>query len=578
MCHTWQGRFLGIACILGALLGCEGGSGPPGKGHGRPEPLIIPPGIAGTVAEFADLVGGQPLPVRGYGVVVGLGQAGSSEVPPNLRKVLVQQMLRARLHSPIAGTQGLTPARMLADKDTAVVAVMGSIPPAAPVGTHFDVFVEAIPQTQTLSLDGGVLMSTEMSLALSRGIDVRRQNFTWGIARGAIFVNPFIDRSKPVPDAALRRGSIPGGGTVVKARGVRLELRAPDYRMAEIIQRRLNQRFGAQEKVATAKTPSLINLTIPRAWRKNYRHFLRLVMHTYLLGGSGAEEEHAKQLARAILLPTARHEDISLVWEAMGRQVLPVLQSLYASDNPGAGFYAARAGLCLEDPLALEPMMLFAQKAKSPYQIPAIRELGRARRFVRPVPLLRDLLSSEDELVRTAAYEALLERGGGGGAIRRRDISGQFTLDVVETKGRFVVYASRSGSSRIVLFGRHMPVRLPVFYSAPDELVTITAEAKDRKLTVFRKIPRTGQMSDAFKVNPTVADLVRTLGSLPTRDVNGRIAGLGLTYSQVVGVLYGLCKEGHIPARFVLQTSPEVRRIYISTPGAGRPDMPEEGP
>jgi hypothetical protein len=179
--------------------------------------------------------------------------------------------------------------------------------------------------------------------------------------------------------------------------------------------------------------------------------------------------------------------------------------------------------------------------------------------------------------VRTAAYEALLDHRSGG-TIRRKDISGQFHLDVVETKRDFAVYASRSGEPKIVLFGRNIPVHRPVFYSPPDELVTINAQPSDRKLTVFRKIPRTGQMSEAFHVDPSVPELVQTLGSLPVRNVNGEIEGLGLTYSQVVGVLHGLCKAGHVPARFVLQTSPEIQRIYSSTSAAGRPDMPEEGP
>ena len=54
--------------------------------------IILPAGIAQTVSAYATLVGGSPLPVMGYGIVGGLGDTGSSEVPSHLRKVLIQQM------------------------------------------------------------------------------------------------------------------------------------------------------------------------------------------------------------------------------------------------------------------------------------------------------------------------------------------------------------------------------------------------------------------------------------------------------------------------------------------------------
>ncbi len=83
-------------------------------------------------------------------------------------------------------------------------------------------------------------------------------------------------------------------------------------------------------------------------------------------------------------------------------------------------------------------------------------------------------------------------------------------------------------------------------------------------------------MSETFKVSPTLEALIQVMGKLPTPGPDGRPEGLGLTYSQVVGVLYGLSKENHIPAKFVLQRPQALRRIYDSTPAMGRPDMPDE--
>ena len=100
----------------------------------------MPPYVAGTVAEYATLVGGGELPVRGYGVVVGLGKNGSAEVPRHLQESISQYLLKKKLGSWHAGTEGITPTRFLRDLDTAVVLVEGAIPPGAPIGERFEIY------------------------------------------------------------------------------------------------------------------------------------------------------------------------------------------------------------------------------------------------------------------------------------------------------------------------------------------------------------------------------------------------------------------------------------------------------
>jgi len=573
--RLWAIGVLGVLAAAGS--GCEGDLNSSSGLGGGPERIVIPPGVAGTVAEYAHLAGAGEMAVRGYGVVVGLGKTGSSEVPPALRKYITEQMLKNRVGSATAGAGALTPARMLADEDTAVVLVRGRIPPAVPPGTRFDLYVEALPGTQTVSLDGGVLMTTELHPALDNSMATLGKAKTWGRGRGALFVNPFLAQAKPARRSELRRAMIPDGGRVTRDRQIRLELRRSDYHIASLIQRRVNHRFGKGGlKVAQAKGPALIELKVPAAYRGDYRHFLELVTHVYVPGGPEAQERHARQLTEAVELPTARHEDISLAWEAMGRQVLPILQPLYASANPAAAFYSVRAGLRLGDAAAVGPMIHVATQAKGTFQVPAIQELGRARGLAQCLGTLKRLLSEDNALLRVTAYEALVAHGPTS-AVQREDVSGQFVLDVVRAEGDYAVYATRTGRPKIVLFGRDIPVRRPLFYCPPDELVTINAFRADRDIRVYRKIPRSGQMSETFTVQPTAEEMIRTLGKLPTPGRDGRPEGLGLTYSQVVGVLYGLCKQGHVPAKFVLQRPPEVRRIYSLTPGMGRPDAPEEG-
>lgn len=555
------------------LAGCNDKTEPPVFNQ-TVKKIAIPPGTVGTVSEYADMVGGEPLLVQGYGLVVGLGLAGSPEIPADVKRYLVRVMHKANIGSYVANTQDLKPEMILADKDTAVVIVSGYIPPGAPAGTRFDLNVECLPNNQTTSLEGGNLMSADLRLALTTDtVDIKPM----AAGKGSVFVNPFIQRDDPTQTGKLRSGRVANGGVVTADRPVKIQLRQPDYRMAQLIQRRLNERFGPTDKVANAMSPSLVAVRIPKKYAKDFNHFYDLVAHTYLIDLPGEQERHARQLVNAVQLPNPRAEDISLVWEAMGNQVLPAIREIYASDNETAAFYSCRAGLRLGDHLALEPLTRLAAKEGSLFQIDAIRELGRATGFVQPLPTLREALNSGNDMVRIAAYEALVDHGDLV-SFNRTTIPGQFAVDIVPGEQGHLIYATQTGEPRIVLFGRNMPVSRPTFYCPKDQMVTINANPGESVLNVYRKIPRTGKMSENFQVKPETVDLIATLGNPPKFDEHGKVMGLGLSYSQVLGVVQNMSKEGQIPAKFVLQQSQALQRIYPLTAGIGRPDRPEDAP
>ena len=539
--------------------------------------IVIPSHIKGTIAEFASLVGGN-IPVQAHGIVIGLGDNGSSEVPPHLRRSITEYLYKSGLQSPRLGTQRLIPRVVLKDKDTAIVLVGGAVPPGAPIGARFDLSVAALAQTQTRSLDGGALMPIDLRLAYGRVATPHRTTQVLGAARGPIFVNPLIDPTRPEDAAKLKIGRIIGGGKVIVARPLRLQLHHPSYQMADRIQREIIGRFSSEQdtllaRVAKARSRSVVEIRIPPEWRKEYRYFLNLVMHLPVRYRGGSPEAHARWVAAQMEMPTANHSGLALVWEAMGRSVVPLARELYGSANAGAAFHAARAGMRLDDALAEDVLIRFASRANSPYQIPAIRELARRGQITRALPMLRKLVDDSNARVRIAAYEALL-RIGDLSTVTTVDIPRQFKVDLVRTRGGYTIYATRTIEPRIVLFGRDMPVRKPIFFESAGELVTINAFGDSNTMTVFRKIPRYGMISDPFEVDFTASSLIETLGTVPVPDRDGKVFGLGLTYGQVVGILYRMCKEGDIPAEFVLQPVEGMRRIYTGSATVGRPDTP----
>lgn len=561
---------LALACLLGGCTPGDKGKTVPTTGPGEASPL--PPHIAGTIAEYAMLIGGTDMLVQGYGLVAGLGNNGSREVPTVVREYFDQLLLKTKELTTASGHR-FSPQLVLDDLDTAVVGLWARIPPGAPVGTRFDVLVAAPPETQTRNLDGGVmLLPGELYLAVPGQLATKHSK-VYGKVDGAIFVNPFLDASKSEDVPKLREGRVIGGGASLEPRPLRLYLFRPDYQRADLIQRRLNERFGP-ERVAVARDSSMIDITIPPEHAREYERFLRLLMHVPIRQIGGTWEVKAREIASAMESSGANHDELALVWEAIGRQVLPTVQLLYESPNPAVAYYAARTGLRLGDTRALPVMAAVAGAKGSPLQMAAIEELGHHKVSARVTPMLRKLLDDQNESIRFAACDALT-RQSDGVKIKRIAIKDQFDLDLVESAGEPMIYVSQSLRPRIVVFGQDVRIRRPVFFSAPEDLVTLSATEGQRKLTVFRKVPRTGRSSQAFEVEPTVSELVRLLGTVPSPEPRKEVYGLGLTYSQVAGVLYRLCKSGDIAAGFRLQELPEVLRIYSQgAASVGRPDMP----
>ena len=105
--------------------------------------------------------------------------------------------------STAGGTTGIlaaTPEQVLASGTAAVVAIEGFIPPGAVRGTRFDVLVSSLPQTDTTSLEGGMLWTAD--LAQDGTNPENRFSRKLAAASGRIYLNPF-----DVTDSARRNAA-----------------------------------------------------------------------------------------------------------------------------------------------------------------------------------------------------------------------------------------------------------------------------------------------------------------------------------------------------------------------------------
>ena len=221
--------------------GCESPKGTGAAPGVAPAPTYTGPAyLRGTIGSLVRLRSGTELPmlVNGYGIVVNLNGTGSTSAPPALRQAMINQMRKYGLGSANMGTLGMSPERVLADPNTAVVRIDGLIPPGATPGMHFDVLVTAI-DSQTTSLAGGTLWTSTL------GVRGTEQAFKFlheqATAYGPIYDNPYRDSPDSGDPAEFGRSQsmVVAGGKVTASRDIELVLNQSSYSRSRAIADRI---------------------------------------------------------------------------------------------------------------------------------------------------------------------------------------------------------------------------------------------------------------------------------------------------------------------------------------------------
>jgi len=537
---------------------------------GQATPLASSAAYRDSIDASAYLEGMTLMRVRGYGLVVGLGNNGSRDCPKTVFDSLVQSMYKQRRTAgQVVGVTETTPERLISSVDTAVVIVSGEIPPAGTVKQRFDVSVAALPGTQTKSLRGGRLLPTELNVFRSVAEGKSITGRVLAHARGPLFLNPFSDEESATKSSPLQ-GTVLGGGVVMEDRSIRLVLFEPSHGRVRAVQDRINAHFPGSHRIADARSPAIVQLRVPDEYVGDETHFLGLVRSLYLRRDPAFESVRARQLGEELLRPGAPHPRIALAFEGLGRAALPVLAELYAHPKDYVSFHAAVAGLRLGEHIACDAVVKHARDPRSVYRFQAVRALADAERMGSAAVALRALLSDEDPRVQIAAYESLIKRGDT--TIKTALIGDDnFVLDEVPTSSTRFVYAKRSTLRRIAIFGLDARSRPPILYRAPDGIVTMTAGPDDSHLTVIRAVGPTGATSPPVPVAFALPALIRMLGGEAEADVDGAVTGLGVDYGAIVRAMYQLSRDGALNAKFVLE-QPNAAELFGPRRPVGRPE------
>lgn len=576
---------LGVALLLAPVLA---GCAPSNKHNPRP---ATPTGpvfsgeeyLHGAIGSMCRVMPYEPLLVSGYGLVIlpKGSQTGSSDVPSFLRQWLLNEMRRKGVGSYQFGAQDLSPRQMLASKDTAVVRVEGLIPAGAPQGSTFAVLVTALEGTQTTSLEGGKLWTTDLSI----GGDNTAMMFTTkrAEAKGAVYINPFEEKLTDEQKLEFRRqGVVLAGGVATQDRTIELVMNQPSFTRVQMIADRINERYPHENateffNTAIAKSDLVIRVNVPVRFKSNPDKLLRLIEHTFVNRDPNFMENKARSLGDMLEQRPDELARVSQTWQAFGRTALPIVRQYYEHENPQVRLAALDAGAWLQDELAASHL------AKQALDIdPEIREqaaglLGVMPKSTRGARALRALVDDTELDVRIAAYESLSRIGDQ--AVHRTVVGDEkefkFFIDVVESN-RPLVYIANREAPTIVVFGRDTGFREHAIASLWDGRLRMVGKSNDDAMRVFYQ--PTGATSGVTQtIAPAVANLAHVMGHRSNARLP--IKGFDLSYGSVVSALYNLQRQNHILAQMYVRRNPLAAAVEIARRqqegGEQRPDEAE---
>jgi hypothetical protein len=540
--------------------------------------IEVPPILQGTIASEAMFDGNQPVVVHGYGLVVGLNGTGVPDIPPDVRGHMIAMAAHHGIGSASSGWGSLSPETLLDSPDTAVVVVEGVIPPAATEDTRFDVRVFAYPTSGTTSLEGGRLYTTELVPASRPDVGRRvlpptgsRTPAPLATAGGPLFINPFAaPGSFGSDDIDRRTGMILHGGIVNKDMPLKLRLITPSHTRAAVIQNALNTRFskepGQRDPTARGESDESIEITVPPSFRDKSEDFVQLIQHTTIR--QAGIERVAATIARYVQENPAVSRAASWRWEALGPRALPVVRGLYDTPAELPRLAALRAGAFLNDPLVTTHLIAMAQSGSLDSQQQAIQLLATMGTDPRIDVALHDLVNADDFETRIEAYEALVERRDPW--VGRIDVDGSFILDGIDSTNP-MIYITQVGQPRIVIFGMDLAVKRPCMIVIWSGQLMIRGDLEKEDVEIYYR-PRGAAQGSTYWVAPRITEIVPVLGRSTIPD--DPQPGLGLSYSEVVGVLYQMWRQGYLEADF----RPEQDRVLAAILRQRRRELVTERP
>ncbi|HKI36152.1 MAG TPA: flagellar basal body P-ring protein FlgI [Gemmataceae bacterium] len=507
-----------------------------------------------TIKEWAMFEGADPMQVFGVGLVTGLRGTGSAAPPGDERKVLEKELQQ----------QGVINVKeVLSRTDVSMVVLSALIPPGAQKGDPLDVEVRLPPGSRTTSLEGGYLEPCElrnfapMSMiapTLAGGSPNQAVGHVLAKAEGKLLVG-----LNDVEDSArVKQARLWGGGKCKAPRQLYLFMNEQRRQAANtnLIAEKINDAFRSSlggplgDKVAEAKTGTVVVLNVPPQYRLNLPHFMRVVglipLRTNETAASKAADAgrgYRKRLDDEILDP-AHAVTASLRLEALGEAGKPALKRGLHSDSVLVRFCCAESLAYEGDPTAApELAKLVDEPALRAFCLTALASLDESASY----QALTDLLNSPVPETRYGAFRALRALNKDDEAVQGELLGESFWLHRTAPGSRSLIHMSSSRRAEIVLFGDEAYLKPPLRLSAGE--INVTADDSDTQCTVSRFSPRTRQKRSGYS-------------SLKVEDVIHKVAELGGDYAAVTELLRQARRCDCVSCAVEVDALPQAADVY----------------
>ena len=609
--------FLSLALVgLLALGACQGNKKPPSARSVMPVVRDVPSALRGSIGSEALFEGIDATLVSGYGFVVGLEGTGGGPLTEAVaghieRMMALRGISRAgRVSRTVLETpdgRGVTPRELLRNKDTAVVVVYSQIPPGAPEGMTFDVFVQAVNAT---SLEGGRLWTTEMQIG-STDVFQGVQKRILAEARGDVLVNPFDDPANPRQDLNLDIGRVLAGGVLTEPLAIAINLDNPSHSRARAIATAINSRFppgaGDREETAKGRNDSVVAVNIPTRFRDHPGDFVKMVQHLPI-DIRIPPEVHAQRMLQSLESNPDLFQDLLWSLRSLGTQAIPEIRTGYTANTEIVRLTALRAGAFLGDARAGAPLIALVESDPNlDVRLKASEMLGYVDGGPRVDVALRKLLNDPEPLVRIEAYEALAQRaeraqlarvqsqrrqsnsmnvsmsvaeleafsrlwlpGNGIYGVQRRLVDDKFLLDTIDSDTP-MVYFRLQDEPRLVVLG-DARLRKPMLANAWEDRLIIVADSPEEPARLLYNDSHSGRVTTG-EISDSISELIEYLGHTPTPE--SPEPGLGLSYSEVIGVLHALADAGATDTLILSEQDRLLRELLESSKSRVIEDRPE---
>ncbi len=524
-----------IKYIIAVILGCIVLSG-----CNSPKKKETTTGLGDTIGSLVEVVLPESISLEGYGLVGNLRRTGSSQCPPAIRNYLTQYIMSQKSGQTTTNVDSL-----INGLDTAVVQVEAVMPIASATSNYFDVKVTALSGTQTSSLDFGWLYRTELQMKGTFGLKTE----IFADAEGPVFV----DKINP-SGIDKRSGYILAGGKNLVSYKIILVLKKTDVINAYLIRNRLNTRFG--RNVAKALSDNRIEVTIPEKYEYYRQKFISLIRAIYLTETPGINAKRSQFYSKQFV-ESQNKQDCETALEAIGIESLAELSVLLNSNDQEVSFRAARCMLNLNNDAGLQALKQIAWDDKSQYRVEAIEAIAFGASKSETIAISQRLLRDNNFDVKLAAYEQL--RKLDDVSISRKLISESFYLEQIVQPGPKIIYVSRSGQPKIVLFGAPIYCKSgDIFIESADGELTINAQADQNYLLIIRKNPKRVDSVPRLTSTLILSDVIQTLCMEPLAKDQQGTGGLGVPYADTIALLKQMCDKGVIEAKFIAGPLPKI--------------------